>query len=256
MVGNTMINTEKEKNKFRAAVLGYCKAQGIEVETVLKGDTVYRLTKGSKSVTILDSLCSLDSHIGAVIGNDKMRTYEALTRLKIPTLPTFFIAKGSDLDNQLRLVPYPAVVKPVDREGGEGVTINIKNKNDLYTGIFKAYMYTHVGAVIQPYVEATNFRLQVLGGQIAYVVHRMAKDLDTPLTIRNEGGSRVELDVTPHPEVVAYCKKIADYFQLHSYGIDILSNHIVHDPGLVLEINTAPILFADKVPLYVESLFL
>lgn len=249
------MDLHKEQAKFRAAVLGYCRAQDIEVETILKGDAVYRLTKGNKSVTILDSLCSLDSHIGAVTVTDKMRAYEMLRTLNIPTLPTVFVAKCNDFENQIATVPYPAVVKPVDRDGGEGVTINIKNKNALYSALFTAFMYTHVGAIIQPYVEATNFRLQVLGGKVAYVVHRMAKDLETPLTIKNEGGSRQELNTEPHPEVVAYCKKIADYLQLHSYGIDILSNHITHDPGLVLEINTAPMLFADKAAMYVDSLF-
>lgn len=249
------MNLNSTHEAFTRAVLAYCKDTDTEVECLLYGDKVYRLTRGEKSVTILDTASSKDSHLGTIISLDKMRTYEFLSRLSIPTVPTSFISRSDNIQQISSLVPYPAVVKPVDYDGGKGVTVNITSRKQLLDAIEKAFHFTRVGIVLQPFVEATNFRLQILGGKIAYVVHRMAKDLNTPLTIANPGGSRIELPTEVHPEVESYCKIIADKLSMHSYGIDILSNDIKADPGLVLEINGIPVMPADKAAQYVESLF-
>lgn len=251
------INLHKEQRAFTQAVLNYCERTNTEVERILNSENVYVLRRGNKTVTILDTASSKDSHIGTIISVDKMLTYEFLCKLNLPTIPTTYIApsKPEVFTNLALFVPYPAVVKPVSYDGGVGVTLNITNKDQFIKAVSGAFQVCPAGAVVQPFIISTNFRIQVLGGKIAYVVHRMAKDMNTPLTIANPGGNRRELPIDVHPEVEEYCKLIADKLSLHSYGIDILSNNIKVDPGLILEINGIPVMFADKAPMYVESLF-
>ncbi len=90
------------------------------------GDGVYQLGLGSKSIKIDRSTKNIDSAIGSKLSQNKQSTANLLRRLQGSPAPIHGVTNSKDEAFQIaRQINFPLVVKPVDLDRGEGVSVNI-----------------------------------------------------------------------------------------------------------------------------------
>jgi len=84
---------------------------------------------------------------------------------------------------------FPCVVKPLDRFGGKGITVNIKNRNDLKKAIDLA---CNMGkkhkdrCLVQEMVQGDEYRVLVIGNKDVFLVKR------TPFQVIGDGKHSIQ----------------------------------------------------------------
>lgn len=140
---------------------------------VCLGKGIYQLGTGSSQRRIRGSMSDRDSSIGLDIAGDKFVASSTLRNMGFPT-PEHHMALN--LEHALGIVEdfgYPVVVKPVDADRGEGVTINVDN-DDMLRGAVQKAMNASISKVllIEKPVEGVCHRLFITNGKMVYSVKR------------------------------------------------------------------------------------
>ena len=137
---------------------------------------VYQLGWGSSLRLINRSVTDLDSVIGATIANNKMISSNMIG---MSGLPSPVNALVSDVDMALQIakkIKWPVVLKPVDGDRGEGVTINVNSPEKLIIAFEHAKRYSQSKRVIvEREVLGVVHRVFVVKGEVLYVVKRVPK---------------------------------------------------------------------------------
>lgn len=151
------------------------------------GDGVYQLGLGSKSIKIDRSTTNFDSAIGSKLSQNKVFTANLLKLAALPS-PIHSVAKSQDEALQIaRQINFPLVVKPVDLDRGEGVSVNILNENELLKAFDLAYNLSKKKQVIvEKQVSGVCHRLFIVNNKLLYAVKRL------PICVIADGYSSIE----------------------------------------------------------------
>ncbi|MFW2422417.1 MAG: hypothetical protein ACN4EJ_07365 [Porticoccaceae bacterium] len=153
-------------------------AQRAEIPLLHLGGGIYSLGIGSARRLLFNSVSDQDSMIGAKLTSIKAVTTNLLKKTGLPT-PNHVVAY--DYRQALEAaekIGWPVVVKPVDGERGEGVSMNIANSADLQPAVELALKYSKLkGVLVEQPVNGVCYRLFVANGALLYVVKRPAIDI-------------------------------------------------------------------------------
>jgi cyanophycin synthetase len=100
----------------------------------------------------------------------------------VPKTQIVYLAELEQFSQNFNL--FPCVVKPLDRFGGKGITVNIKNRNDLKKAIDLA---CNMGkkhkdrCLVQEMVQGDEYRVLVIGNKDVFLVKR------TPFRVIGDG---------------------------------------------------------------------
>jgi D-alanine-D-alanine ligase-like ATP-grasp enzyme len=170
--------------KSTVPVLKVAHAIGIPIEHL--GGGAYQLGWGSKARWLDRSSSGGDSAIGARLSNDKVAT---AAMLRQSGLPAPFHLVVTSVDQALRAadqIGYPQVVKPADRDRGEGVTIDVSNEDELPTAVSSARELSESRRVIlEKQVAGVCHRLFIANDSLLYAVKRL------PMGVRGDGRATV-----------------------------------------------------------------
>jgi cyanophycin synthetase len=139
------------------------------------GNGVYQLGWGSKSRKMDRSTVDNDSAMGSNLSQNKIFTANLLKMAELPA-PAHSIANTKEEALKIALeLQYPIVIKPIDLDRGEGVTININDKNKL----FKAFEYAFnlsrgKKVIVEKQVQGVCHRLFIANNKLLYCVKRLA----------------------------------------------------------------------------------
>lgn len=244
--------------EFSAAVVKRAEELGYSV-TQLGSPHTYTIQNGEKTVRIRGAASSLDSKDGIKTCCNKKASYDLMSLLGVPN-PGYTLLKSS---SQLRteflkptgtLITAPLVLKPVDREGGKGVTTNIRTYDALLTA-YKQALWVSTNLMIQPHVFGKEYRFTVLNKKVAFVIERQG-ELGKPLNLAL-GNKRIDVtkDVDLDSEICQTCVNLASALDMHAVGIDVISKSLNEGPYWVLELNSMPVLYPERADLYLQSLF-
>jgi cyanophycin synthetase len=164
----------------------YEEAQKRGIPVVRIGDgSILRLGYGKYSRTIQASLTDLPSCINVDIAGNKQLTKRLLTESKIP-VPDGDTAYSFEGALQIaREIGFPVVIKPVDSNQGKGVTLNVKNEQEIEAAYNEARKYSRV-VIVEKYVKGKDYRVLVIGNRVAAVSERR------PPSILGDGVHTVE----------------------------------------------------------------
>lgn len=153
-------------------------AQRAKIPLLHIGGGIYSLGIGSARRLLFNSVSDQDSMIGAKLTSNKAVTTNLLKKAGLPT-PNHAVAY--DYRQALEAaekIGWPVVVKPVDGERGEGVSMNIGNSADLQPAVELALKYSKLkGVLVEESVSGVCYRLFVANGALLYVVKRPAIDI-------------------------------------------------------------------------------
>ncbi len=140
------------------------------------GYGTYQIGLGAQSIVIDRGANHIDSAIGAMISQDKWRSANLLRDAGLPSAKHYKVNSTKSIEAIMQNLNWPVVVKPLDRDRGEGVTVNINNKSMLEEAVKFALSLSKT-ALIEKQVAGVCHRIFVAGGQVYVVVKRLPKSV-------------------------------------------------------------------------------
>lgn len=155
-----------------AAIKKEAEARGIPVMTLGKG-SLLQLGYGKHSKRVQATLTEDTSCIAADISCDKELTKELLLTAGIP-IPEGHVANTlEEVFEYAELLGYPVVVKPNNGNQGKGVSVNLKNQEEIAAAFLIAKQYGEE-ILVERFIEGRHYRVLVINNQVVACAERIA----------------------------------------------------------------------------------
>lgn len=187
------------------------------------GSGRYVLGWGSKSKIFDRSSNIMDSAIGSAATQNKHIALQLMrfSGIPVPNGLTFLSGQKIALASLARL-GLPLVVKPVDRDRGEGVTLGVNTEEGLQAAIAITTKLSEL-FLVEEQIEGTCHRLLVVDGKIIYAVKR------NPKAVVGDGINSIEKLVSQLNSEIR--NKIPNK-RLPEYQLDLQAINCLADVGL------------------------
>jgi len=140
------------------------------------GTGLLQLGWGNKAQVTLRSASHADSAVGARICSDKLHTANLLRQAGFPVPEHELIQSTEGALAAAERLGWPVVVKPANRERGEGVTINLRDSRALLAAITAAQAFSP-RVLVEQQVSGTCHRLLIVGHHLLYASRRDPKSV-------------------------------------------------------------------------------
>ncbi|OGV20076.1 MAG: cyanophycin synthetase, partial [Lentisphaerae bacterium GWF2_38_69] len=151
----------------------------------LNDQSFVQLGYGKYQKKIQASMTSETSALATEIADEKGRTKELLKNACIPVPDgekVYTLDEAFDTASELG---YPVVIKPEVGNHGRGITVNIKNEEELEAAYYSAKKICP-NIVVEQYVEGNDYRMLVINGEFTAVAHRQ------PPFVTGDGKSTIQ----------------------------------------------------------------
>lgn len=165
---------EAKLNPYARIIVDEARRRGIEVTINDAEAGLFTLTQGGRRVRCRESLSDLTSAISMTLCQDKCLTHRTLSRAGL-NLPAYRLA-GSDEENAAFLSAHGSiVVKPVDGEQGNGVSVDVRTLDDLQNAIQRARQFDQ-RVLLESFHPGLDLRIVVIGyNVVAAAIRRPAE---------------------------------------------------------------------------------
>lgn len=141
------------------------------------GAGTYQLGWGAKARVIDRSACERDSAFGSSASHNKQTATILLREAGLP-VPQHVRARDlAQATEAARTFGFPVVVKPADRDRGEGVTVGVSDEDQLKTAFAMASGVSS-RVLVERQVAGVCHRMFVVGDEVLYTVARRPKLVD------------------------------------------------------------------------------
>lgn len=153
-------------------------AHQMQIPFMHLGGGVYQLGWG-KHLQLIDRSATLaDAAMGARVAQDKAVSALFLRRAGLPVGDHRLVKTQADALAAAQRLGWPVVVKPADRERGEGVTVHVRDDKALHSAFALAQQASKSGRIlVEKYVEGVCHRLFVAHGKLLYAVKRWPRSV-------------------------------------------------------------------------------
>lgn len=146
------------------------------------GNGIYQLGWGVKSKLFNRSIVDSDSAIGSQISQNKIATSQVLEYLGLPFSNHIVARTEKEALEAAKILTYPLVVKPSDKDRGEGVFIDIMDEKSLLKALHKAlFLSISKQVIIEKQVLGVCHRLFIVKSKLLYALKRL------PIYIKGDG---------------------------------------------------------------------
>lgn len=150
------------------------------------GGGTYQLGWGAKAVLFDRSTSENDSAIGMRLSANKITTAQLIRAAGLPAPRHFSTNDFASAKQAAATIGWPVVVKPVDGERGEGVTVDVTGDESLQTAFeYAMKLSKRKGVIIEQQVAGVCHRLFIANGELLYGVKRL------PMSIVADGMSTI-----------------------------------------------------------------
>jgi len=165
---------EATLNPYARIIVDEARRRGIETSIDDAEAGLFTLTQGGRRVRCRESLSDLTSAVSMTLCQDKCLTHRTLARTGL-RLPAQRLA-GSVEDNATFLHEHGSVVvKPVDGEQGQGVSVDLRSSDDVEEAILRARQFDQ-RVLLESYHPGLDLRIVVIGYEvIAAAIRRPAE---------------------------------------------------------------------------------
>lgn len=147
-------------------------SRDIPVLPFVRGTRFWQYGWGSRSRVFAESLSNADGSIASLLEGSKARSKAFFQSLGIPTPSHILVLKIEELDEAIRRIGYPCVIKPLDQGCGKGVTANIVNHEQLVRAFESARKSSAGALMLEQFVPGEDYRLMVIDGKFVAAIHR------------------------------------------------------------------------------------
>ena len=111
------------------------------------------------------------SSIAVDIACNKEQTKKMLGAASIPVASGGICVDEDDLDEVIKKIGYPIVIKPLDGNHGKGASINIKTRENAVDGLAYAKKYSH-RVIVEKFITGYDFRVLVIDNKLVAAAKR------------------------------------------------------------------------------------
>ena len=151
-------------------------AQNLGIPWRAVGGGVYLLGWGHRAKLVDRSSNQADSAIGAKLSNDKFLSATLIRAAGLPAPHHVLVFSEQEALDAARRLGAPLVVKPVNRDRGEGVTTQIHDEGALLQAVRAAAQLSRA-VLVEQQVSGVCHRLYISHGKLLYVVKRLPKSV-------------------------------------------------------------------------------
>lgn len=151
----------------------------------LNRHSLVQLGYGVNQKRIQATVASTTSNIAVEIACDKEETKNILDAAGIPVPKGYIVYDEEDLEDAIRRVGYPIVLKPVSGNHGRGATINITNWEDAQNALIAAKRVSR-GVICEKFITGFDFRLLVINYKLVAAARR------TPAAVTGDGRQTIQ----------------------------------------------------------------
>lgn len=137
-----------------------------------EGQGVFQLGWGHHGVHVLGSQLDSDSALGIGVAGHKLLAAQWLRRAGLPAPQHQLMSHPDHAIQAALMMGWPVVLKPVDRDRGEGVSVNIHDEAGLRAAFAHAARYSPQ-VLVEKQVQGVCHRLLVVRGKVIYAVKRL-----------------------------------------------------------------------------------
>jgi cyanophycin synthetase len=143
-----------------------------------------QLGYGSNQKRIQATVTSQTSNIGVDLACDKEETKDLLEQAEVPTPKGDIIRTESGLEDAVKYVGFPLVIKPVNGNHGRGITTNINSLSEALIAFKEAKEVSRL-VIVEKYITGEDHRLLVIDNKLVAAAKRTAAHVigDGKLTI-------------------------------------------------------------------------
>ena len=134
--------------------------------------SLVQLGHGKLQRRIQATVTSETRHIAVEIASDKRLTNQILSDLGLPVPRQVRVRGPNDAIAAAERLGYPVVVKPLDGNHGKGVSIHLKDAEQVRTAFEEAYEYSSV-VIVETFQEGYDHRILVVNGKVLAVAQRV-----------------------------------------------------------------------------------
>jgi GNAT-family acetyltransferase (TIGR03103 family) len=170
----TAPNNEQQLNPYARIITNEARRRGIHVEVLDPEEGYFRLTMGGRRILCWQALSELTSAVAMSRCQDKNLTQRILKRNGLSVPEQYFA--GEPEANQAFLEKHGAVVvKPLNGEQGQGISVNITDPDQLQAAINRARQYGE-RILLERYCPGHDLRIVVIGYEVvAAAIRRPAQ---------------------------------------------------------------------------------
>ncbi|UZJ36837.1 hypothetical protein [Prosthecochloris sp. SCSIO W1103] len=141
------------------------------------GSGIYQLGWGSKSRLMDRSSVDSDSVIGVKLTTNKILAASLLRAAGLPAPEHIPVNSREQAVLAADTLGWPLVVKPADKERGEGVTVSITNKEKLSTAYKNAASFSKQ-ILVEREVPGICYRLLIANSKMLYAIRRGPRSVE------------------------------------------------------------------------------
>lgn len=231
LIDNTEYDLESDIQEMREIRekerLGPSTASIID-EAVSRGIPWMRLNKyslcqlgyGANQKRIQATVTSQTSSIGVELACDKEDTKFLLEQSEIPVPKGDIIRTEEGLDDAIKRIGYPLVIKPINGNHGRGITANINDKESALVA-FEAAKNISRSVIVERYIVGEDYRLLVINNKFVAAAKR------TPARVVGDGKSTIQElvnEVNKSPKRGFGHEKVLTYIKIDEMSKTILLN--------------------------------
>jgi cyanophycin synthetase len=134
-------------------------------------NSLVQLGYGINQMRFQATITCKTSNIAVDIACNKEQTKKMLDAASIPVANGGICVDEEDLDEVIRKIGYPIVIKPLDGNHGKGASINVKNREDAVDGLAYAKKYSH-RVIVEKFITGYDFRVLVIDNKLVAAAKR------------------------------------------------------------------------------------
>lgn len=135
-------------------------------------NSLIQLGYGINQMRFQATITCKTSNIAVDIACDKEQTKRLLDASSIPVAKGSICVDEEDLENTIKKIGYPIVIKPLDGNHGKGASINVTNWEDAVDGLAYAKKYSR-RVIVEKFITGFDFRVLVINNQIIAAAQRV-----------------------------------------------------------------------------------
>ncbi len=135
-------------------------------------NSLIQLGYGVNQMRFQATITCKTSNIAVDIACDKEQTKRMLDAASIPVAKGTICYDEEDLEDTMKKIDYPIVIKPLDGNHGKGASINVTNWEDAVKGLHHAKKYSR-RVIVERFITGFDFRVLVIDNKVIAAAQRV-----------------------------------------------------------------------------------
>lgn len=154
-------------------------------------NSLVQLGYGINQMRFQATITCKTSNIAVDIACDKEETKRMLKMASIPVADGDICVDEEDLENTIKKIGYPIVLKPLDGNHGKGASINVKTWEAAVEGLAFAKKYSR-RVIVEKFITGFDFRVLIINNKLVAAAKRV------PAHVVGDGKSSIQqlIDIT------------------------------------------------------------